>query len=131
MTQSNVLWGATAAAVIGAATAYALDEQRKRKEAEAKQLAEAQAKAAKLNAAEEQRKAVAAWLESQAILNAQQAPTQNASYQASMEAKMERLDSEEEARWTASQVTIQKRAEEKKKEENSRVAESARWAGGK
>ncbi len=67
---SSVLWGASAAAVIGAATAYALDEQRKRKEEEARQLAEAEAKAAKLNAAEEQRK-VNAWLEGQAILKAQ------------------------------------------------------------
>jgi hypothetical protein len=67
---SSVLWGAGAAAVIGAATAYTLDAQRKRKEEEARQLAEAEARAAKLNAAEEQRK-VTAWLEGQAILNAQ------------------------------------------------------------
>jgi len=33
---SNVLWGAAAAAMLGAATAYALEEQRKRKEAEAR-----------------------------------------------------------------------------------------------
>ena len=52
-TDSNVLWGAGVAAMISAATAYALDEKRKRKEEEAKQLAEAYAKAAKLNAAEE------------------------------------------------------------------------------
>ena len=35
--QSNVLWGAAAAGVIGAATAYALEEKRKRKEEEARQ----------------------------------------------------------------------------------------------
>jgi len=68
-TNSNVLWGATAAAMIGATMAYALEEKRKRREEEAKELEEAYAKAAKLNAAEEQRK-INGWLEGQAMLNA-------------------------------------------------------------
>ena len=68
-TNSNVLWGATAAALIGWATATALEEKKKRKEQEAKKLQEDYAKAAKLNALEEQRK-INAWLEGQAMLNA-------------------------------------------------------------
>jgi hypothetical protein len=68
-TNSNVLWGATAATMIGATMAYALDEKRKRKEEEARELEEAYAKAAKLNAAEEQRK-INGWLQGQAMLEA-------------------------------------------------------------
>jgi hypothetical protein len=41
--QSNVLWGAAAAGVIGAATAYALEEKRKREEEEARQAEEVRA----------------------------------------------------------------------------------------
>jgi len=52
----NLLWGTAAAGLIGAVTAVVLDERRKRKEEEARQLAEAQAKAAALNAAEEQKR---------------------------------------------------------------------------
>jgi len=68
-TQSDVLWGAVALTVIGAATAYALEEKRKRKEAEAQQLRHAEAEAAKLNAVESARKAQE-WQEGQNILNA-------------------------------------------------------------
>jgi hypothetical protein len=50
----NLLWGLGALGLIGAVTAAVLEERRKRKEEEARQLAEAQAKAAALNAAEEQ-----------------------------------------------------------------------------
>ncbi|HQX17351.1 MAG TPA: Ig-like domain-containing protein, partial [Anaerolineales bacterium] len=39
-TPSNILWGATAAAMLGATMAYALDERRKRKENEARRQAE-------------------------------------------------------------------------------------------
>ena len=68
-TNSNILWGTTAAAMVGAMMAYALDEKRKRKEQEANKLQEDYAKAAKLNAAEEQRK-INGWLQGQATLNA-------------------------------------------------------------
>ncbi|HQX17478.1 MAG TPA: Ig-like domain-containing protein, partial [Anaerolineales bacterium] len=68
-TNSNILWGATAAAMVGAMMAYALDEKRKRKEQEANKLQEDYVKAAKLNAMEEQRK-INSWLEGQAMLNA-------------------------------------------------------------
>ncbi len=65
---SNVLWGGAALAVIGTATAYALEEKRKRKEAEAEQLRQAEAKAEKLNAAEAARK-TQEWKDGQNILN--------------------------------------------------------------
>ena len=77
-TNSSVLWGATAAAVISAATAYALDEQRKRKEDEARQAAQVQAEVDVKNAAlEASRQAkweaqkVQGWLEGQEIKKAQ------------------------------------------------------------
>jgi len=64
----NLLWGAAAAGLIGAITAVVLDERRKRKEEEARQLAEAQAKAAALNAAEEQKR-IQNWMNGNIALN--------------------------------------------------------------
>jgi uncharacterized protein YcfJ len=66
---SPILWGAAAAAMFGTVTVYALDEQRKRKQEEANQRADAEAKAAQLNAAEETRKAQN-WLAGKATLDA-------------------------------------------------------------
>ena len=75
---SSVLWGATAAAVIGAATAYALEEKRKRKEEEARQAAEVRAEVDAKNAAiqasqQAKREAmkIQNWLQGQSILNGQ------------------------------------------------------------
>ena len=69
--ESNVLWGATAAAMIGAATAYALDEKRKRQEEAERKRAEIEARiaeqAAQQKAAEGAHK-VAQWLEGQVLL---------------------------------------------------------------
>jgi hypothetical protein len=72
---SNVLWGATAVAMIGAATAYALDEKRKREEEAERNRAEIQSRIdeqyeQKIAAAEARK--VAQWLEGQAILKAQE-----------------------------------------------------------
>jgi len=155
---SSVLWGATAAAVIGAATAYALDEKRKRKEEEARQLAEAQAKAESLNLKEQARWWASATGQDVDVLSAQykeegitsamleskrqqviaeieysmqqEQPAQalNDSYQASMEAKMTRIEAEEEAQWEASQATIRKKAEEKKKAEELQAGLAAYYA---
>ena len=66
---SSPLWGAAALTAIGAATAYALEQRRKRKEEAARQAAEAAAEAARRNAAEEARK-VQNYLQSTAMLNA-------------------------------------------------------------
>jgi hypothetical protein len=60
----NLLWGLGALGLIGAVTAAVLEERRKRKEEEARQLAEAQAKAAALNAAEEQKR-IQNWMNGQ------------------------------------------------------------------
>jgi hypothetical protein len=65
--QSPVLWGMAALGAIGAATAYALGQRRKRKEEEARQAAEAAAEAARRNAAEAARR-VQNWLQGQAML---------------------------------------------------------------
>jgi hypothetical protein len=76
-TNSNVLWGAGVAAMIGAVTAYALDEKRKRREEEAQQRAQVQAEVDATNAAlEASRQArreaakINGWLEGQAMLEA-------------------------------------------------------------
>lgn len=77
-TNSNIVWGAAAAAVISTATAYALDKQRKRKEEEARQEAQVRAEVDAKNAALEtsrqdkwKAQKVQNWLQGQAILNAQ------------------------------------------------------------
>jgi hypothetical protein len=74
---SNLLWGATAAAMLGAATAYALDERKKRKEEEAQQAAQVQAEVDAKNAAHQaslqakiaEREAlkIQGWLDAQAL----------------------------------------------------------------
>jgi hypothetical protein len=69
-TTSNILWGAAAMAVIGAATAYALEQQKKREEEEEQSYLQAQQQAEMLNQQEQQR-IINQWLEGQAILNAQ------------------------------------------------------------
>ncbi|GEM_PF-2623336 len=50
-TTSNILWGTAAAAVIGMATAYALEQQKKREEEEAAQIAQVTAEVEAKNAA--------------------------------------------------------------------------------
>jgi hypothetical protein len=76
--QSNVLWGAAAAGVIGAATAYALEEKRKRKEEEARQAeqirAEVDAKNTAIRASQQAKREalkIQNWFQGQANLNAQ------------------------------------------------------------
>jgi hypothetical protein len=72
---TDVLWGASAAAMIGAATAYALDEKRKREEEAESKREEIEARieeqqAQKIAAAEARK--VAQWLEGQALLKKQE-----------------------------------------------------------
>jgi len=75
-TSTNVLWGATAAALIGWATATAMEEKKKRKEQEQAQAARVQAEVDAFNAAqsakriaETQQWKINSWLEGQAILD--------------------------------------------------------------
>lgn len=77
-TSTNVLWGATAAALIGWATATALEEKKKRKEQEQAQAAQVKAQVDTFNEAQEAKRLaemkqwkINSWLEGQAILNAQ------------------------------------------------------------
>ena len=94
---STVLWGAAAAAVIGAATAYALDVTRKRKEAEAEQALEA-AQAEERSArrrAKKQQKQYENWLQQQAQT---EYPTNRA-----IETKIARMEMEEGTEWLALQ----------------------------
>ncbi|MBM3153188.1 MAG: hypothetical protein FJZ96_13460, partial [Chloroflexi bacterium] len=57
--QPPIAWGAVAMAAMGGLTAYVLDEQRKRKQAESQQKAEVELRAAQFNAEQEQRRAEA------------------------------------------------------------------------
>ncbi|MCC6298615.1 MAG: PD40 domain-containing protein [Anaerolineales bacterium] len=73
----NAIWDKTTVTMIGAKMAYALDEKRKRKEAEAQQRAQVQAEVDAKNAALEaerqakwQAQKIQNWLEGQATLNA-------------------------------------------------------------
>jgi hypothetical protein len=71
---SNLLWGAAATAMVGAATAYALDEKRKREEEIERKRAEIEASIAEQQArkiAEAEARKVAQWLEGQALLKEQ------------------------------------------------------------
>ncbi|MCG2787879.1 MAG: hypothetical protein L6461_22545 [Anaerolineae bacterium] len=105
------LWGAAALAAISGATAYALEQQRQRKEEEARQAAEAAQKAASLNAAAAQAK-VQNYLQGKAMLEAQLA--QSASHHG-QDAKLEREEGKEEIAWEAwkdrSQLLAAQRAE--------------------
>jgi len=72
----GVLWGATAAALIGWATATALDEQKKRRQQEEAQAAQVRAEVDAFNAAQEAKRIaetqqwkINSWLEGQAMLN--------------------------------------------------------------
>ncbi len=115
-TTSNALWGATAAAIIGAATAYALDERKKRKEREAQQRAQVQAKVDAFNdvqaaqrQAQWQAQKVQGWLEGQVILNAQIEEARNAR----METKMTRFEQAEEASWQLQQKATKEKKQAK------------------
>jgi len=88
------LFDAAALAAIAAATAYALEQRRKRKDEEARQRAEAQREAARRNAAEEARKAQAYLL---AQIAAQQAAQEQSASHRGEEAKIERMEEAEGA----------------------------------
>ena len=117
-TSSNVLWGAAAAAVIGAVTAFALAEGRKREEAMQSEASEDKDRRAKRKA-QKMKKLEAQWAQEKVWEEARlkEKEKQQAVSNARMDAKMDRLDVEDDARWTASQAAIQKRGDEKKKEE--------------
>ena len=124
-TNSNILWGTTAAAMLGALTAYILDEKRKREEEKARE-AQEQERRAKMKA-QKMAKLEAQWAQErmweQARLEQQAKMQQDAV--ARMETKMERIEAEEDARWAAPQVTLREQAEVKKKAEASQAGLAA------
>lgn len=70
----GVLWGTAALALVSAATAYAIEEKRKRDEEAARNRAEVEAQIEEQNAkrqAAEQARKMAEWLEAKAVLDAQ------------------------------------------------------------
>ncbi len=128
-TNSNILWGATAAAMLGAVTAYILDEKRKREAEKARETQE-QERRAKMKA-QKMAKLEAQWAQEriweQARLEEQQAKMQQDAV-ARMETKMERIEAEEDARWTASQAATYERAEAKKKAEGLQAGLAAYYS---
>ncbi|MEW6287808.1 MAG: hypothetical protein AB1509_16450, partial [Chloroflexota bacterium] len=103
------LFDAAALAAIAAATAYALEQRRKRKDEEARQRAEAQREAARRNAAEEARKAQAYLL---AQIAAQQAAQEQSSSHRGEEAKIERMEEAEGAVLAAAKAAKPQRGEQ-------------------
>ena len=118
---NSVLWGATAAAMIGAATAYALEERRKQQEEKARQAAleaEKEERRERIQARKMEKLEVKwaqerAWEEDRL---AQQVQIQRA-YSAHIETKMALMEAREEVTWMASQTAIREREESKKAEE--------------
>jgi hypothetical protein len=111
----NIFWGATLAAVAGATAAYNLAEQRKReKEAASEEERRARRKAQKLKKLEAQWAQEKAWEEAR---KKEEQKKWQAGTNAYMESKMDRVDTEDEAKWQASQVVIQQREDEKKKKQ--------------
>lgn len=120
---SSVLWGATAVAMAGAVTAYALEEKRK-------QQAEKAAQAANKADEEERRaKAQVRQTEKMDAKRAQEKAWEEARSQkdfatGGMNAKLDRDDDQEGAIWAVSQMEIRKRYEDKKRaEEEKKKAE--------
>ncbi|MGE5375942.1 MAG: Ig-like domain-containing protein [Bacteroidota bacterium] len=121
---SNILWGATAAAVMGSLTAYALEEKRKREEEKERQ--------AELEREEEERhekikaqqtaKLEAKWAQERAWEAAREAEQQqqDARYQASMEARLLSREIEEEEKRVAEQQAIRERKEQEKREKDAK-----------
>jgi hypothetical protein len=132
----NIFWGATLAAVAGAAAAYNLAEQRKREEAAARKKANEEERRVKLKK-QKLKKLEAQWDQEEAWeaarLEAARQEKREA-YDADMKNKLDRVEAEDQAKWDALQVAIQKREEEKKLEKQYTGLESYRnseWHGEK
>gem|GEM_PF-1894725 len=119
--EGSVLWGTTAAAMIGAVTAYALEERRKQQEEKARQAAleaekeerHARTQGRKMEKLEDKWVQERAWEEERL---AQQKRTQD-TYSAHIETKMGLMEAREEVTWMASQATIRDREAAKKADE--------------
>jgi len=126
---SNVLWGATAAAVIGSMTAYALEEKRKQQEAKAEREAleareeerHQKIQAQRTARLEAERAQERAWEEAREKEESQPDP----GYQDLMDKKMSHQDAEDEVKWETSQKVIQGREAERAKELETAITASA------
>lgn len=112
-TTSNILWGAAAAAMVGAVTSYALEEKRKREESIAAKRAEEAAleerkskiKVRKMKKLEEKWAQERDWELARLIEQAKDAR---------IKAKLTQREIEDEIAWTTLQNALQQRAEEKR-----------------
>ena len=125
---SNMHWDATLAAMAAAVTAYTLAEKRKREEEEApltkfQQKLRAE-KTHDMKTQEALMREIAQFNAEQERLEAEKQREQNER----MEAKMARVDMEDDAKWVASQVVIQRRAEEEKKTEEVQAGLAAYYS---
>ncbi len=134
-TTSGVLWGAMAAAAISAASAYAFAATRKRKEAEESQAARVKAEVAQSKAerAEKKQKQQENYAKQKALEQAiqayQQKKKQEAAFNARVEEKMAKRDTQDEANWVAAQAAIKAKQEEKKKAKEAAAKQAAMLAG--
>jgi hypothetical protein len=146
-TGSNVLWGATAAAVMGSLAAYALEEKRKQQEEKAqleerakleeKAKQEEKARQEALEAKEDQRrkriktkqmaKLEAKWAEERAWEAAREAEEQRkeAIYQAHMEERLLGREIQEEAKRVAEEKAEQERKQAEKERKRAEELEAA------
>jgi hypothetical protein len=136
-TGSNVLWAASAAAMIGSMTAYALDEKRKKQEERERRIAEQaeEQERREKKRAKRMAKLEAKWAQERAWEEARLEQERLASekrmalYIAHSDERMLRLEAEDEARWIASRKAIQERYEAKKRAEEERQAAEVLQAG--
>lgn len=121
---SNILWGVAATALAGAALAEwerQREEERKRQEAEE----------AMQQKRENTERRQSQWAQEEAVRErwAQEAAEERylQNYNQHMEDKMAEFDAMDDAKWTASQIAIQKQRDEERQRQNEVAA--ARWAG--
>ena len=127
---SNVLWGATASAVIGSMTAYALEERRKQLEEKARQKAlEAHTEERQVKVqARQMAKLGTQWAQERAQEEARE-QQREALHQSHMEDRLLARELVEEARRVAEQKAIRESRKEKKRIEKEKKKEEDLQAG--
>lgn len=124
-TQSNVLWGTVATTVVGVLSQYAAEERRRIEEEKARIMAEKMEEEERHDRKQEKKmdKLEQQWAQEKAWEDAREQAQLQKEQEAQdrrndfMESKMDRIDAADEAKWLASQIIIEKREEEKKKQE--------------
>ncbi len=133
---SGVLWGTMAAAMAGAATSYVLEEKARREEEEARE--RAQKAAEKAEKAKNEAKLHAQKMEKLEAKWAQEAAWEQARLENQKDfatvgqtAKIEREEEKEKANWISLITASQRKAEEKKREEELKDAMDAYYSARK